>query len=84
MKTAVEWLLDEINNIKSSSTNMNGKIQFLEKELNKLFEQAKEMEKQQIIDAVDWGNRKGYDEHRLTCINDEDEQYYNETFKDKL
>ena len=51
MKTAVEWLLDEINNIKSSSTNMNGKIQFLEKELNKLFEQAKEMEKQQIITA---------------------------------
>jgi hypothetical protein len=33
---AVEWLIDEINNIKSSSINMNGKVQFLEKELNKL------------------------------------------------
>jgi len=39
------------------------------------------MEKEQIIDAVEWGNRKGYDEHILTCINNDDEQYYHETFK---
>jgi hypothetical protein len=44
-------------------------------------QQALEMEKQQIINAVEWGNRKGYDEHTLTCILDEDEQYYNETYK---
>jgi hypothetical protein len=47
MKTAVKWLIDEMNSIKGSSTNMNGKIQFLEKELNKLIEQAKEMERMQ-------------------------------------
>ena len=46
-QSAVEWLIDEMNNIKSSSTNMNGKVQFLEKELNNLFEQAKAMEKEQ-------------------------------------
>ena len=48
-QTVVEWLVDEMNSIKGSSTNMNGKIQFLEKELNKLYEQAKEMEKEQNL-----------------------------------
>jgi hypothetical protein len=47
-----------------------------------IIEQAKEMEKQQIINAVEWGNRKGYNEHILTCILDEDEQYYNQTYTD--
>lgn len=46
-QSAVEWLIDEMNNIKGSSTNMNGKVQFLEKELNNLFEQAKIMEENQ-------------------------------------
>jgi hypothetical protein len=57
--------------------NSNGKLTPVD------FYHAKEMEKQQIIDAVEWGNRKGYDEHKLTCVNDEDEQYYKETFKKK-
>lgn len=43
-----------------------------------------ELEKQQIIDAVDWGNRKGYDEHTLTCIHDEDLKYYNEIFNKEV
>ena len=46
-ETAVEWLIDELNQIKSSSTNMNGKIQFLEKEFIELIEQAKAMDKEQ-------------------------------------
>ncbi len=45
-----------------------------------LFEQAKAMHKEEMLYAIEWGNRKGYDEHKLTCIYDEDEQYYNETF----
>jgi len=69
--TAVEWLIENIlKHDKSFIEFYNAEIQ-----------QAKEMEKQQIIDAVEWGNRKGYDEHRLTCILDEDEDYYNETYK---
>ena len=67
--TAVEWLVQEANLLEN-----NGWIL-------PLIEQAKEMEKQQIKDAVEWGNRKGYDEHTLTCILDEDEDYYNETYK---
>ena len=69
--TAVEWLIDELTD--------NG-IEYLDLAYE-IIEKAKEMEKQQIIDAVEWGNRKGYDEHRLTCILDEDEDYYNETYK---
>lgn len=43
-------------------------------------DKAKAMHKEEIIDAVEWGNRKGYDEHKLTCIYDEDEQYYRELY----
>ena len=53
-QTAVEWLVEQMNNIKGSSTNMNGKVQFLEKELNNLFEQAKEMEKEQSLTMSDY------------------------------
>jgi hypothetical protein len=66
-QTAVEWLVEQYKKVGGISISMS--------------KQAKEMEKQQIIDAVEWGNRKGYDEHTLTCINDDDARYYNETFK---
>jgi len=71
-QTAIEFLMDKL-----FDPTFDNKKQI------EWFEQAKEIEKQQIIDAVEWGNRKGYEEHRLTCINNEDEQYYNETFKNK-
>lgn len=63
MKTAVEWLLNEI-----SLTTI------LDKEDVKLFEQAKEMEKQQIIDAHFDGQFYWRDKELA-------EEYYNETFK---
>jgi hypothetical protein len=69
-QTAVEWLMKELFTKHS-----------LNQQIIDTFEHAKEMEKQQIKDAVEWGNRKGYDEHTLTCILDEDEDYYNETYK---
>jgi len=74
-QTAVEWLVEQMNNIKSSSTNMNGKVQFLEKELYNLFDQAKQMEKEQIIGA--WMDSA---EHPFDCYAFA-EQYYKETFK---
>jgi hypothetical protein len=46
----------------------------------KWFEQAKEMHKKEIKDAIFWGNIKGYDEHKRTCIHDEDEQFYVQTY----
>ena len=69
--TAVEWFLTELEKMHY----------FIGNDMLEAYKQAKEMEKQQINDAVEWGNRKGYDEHRLTCILDEDEDYYNETYK---
>ena len=57
---------------------MNGKIQFLEKELNKLFEQAKEMEKQQMWNYIESNYVNG--ENSLAFHKSEFEQYYNETY----
>jgi len=62
MKTAVEWLAEMLNNPEIPNSSM-------------LFKQAKEMEKEQIFDALEvskierltWGISK--------------EQYYKETFK---
>jgi len=48
-QTAVEFLEDKLNQIKSSSTDMNGTIKFLETEFKELFQQAKEMEDEQMI-----------------------------------
>ena len=73
MKTAVEWLVDK----------HFGGIENCTPDFRKHIEEAIEMEKEQIINAVEWGNRKGYEEHTLTCIYDEDLKYYNETFKKK-
>lgn len=64
--------------VESSSTDYDFKIPA--HIFNHMEKRAKQMEKKQIIDAVDWGNRKGYDEHTLTVIYDLDEQYYNETY----
>ena len=58
-QTAVEWFYQRI----------------LAKDIKEVFEQAKEMEKQQIVDA--WNN--GFEENRPYV--DHSEDYYNETFK---
>jgi hypothetical protein len=55
-QTAVEWFYQRI----------------LAKDIKEVFEQAKEMEKEQIIDAFNYGQ---FD------LGMEAEQYYNETFK---
>ena len=43
-----------------------------------LFEQAKEMEKEQIMNAINFGDERGKIQTYSTA-----EQYYNETFKSK-
>ena len=60
--TAVEWLEKELKRVYESDY------------FNRLLEQAKQMEKEQIIEAYDKG------EFNQGCNNDA-EQYYNETFK---
>ena len=65
--TAVEWFYQKI----------------LSKDIKEVFEQAKEMEKEQITDAWDNGFANGFDlgKHNDNPYPDDAEQYYNETFK---
>jgi predicted DNA-binding protein with PD1-like motif len=62
MKTAVEWFEEQVGHASLMAL----------KEFNEIFEQAKEMEKEQIKDA--WENGCGY-------VQENSQQYYNETFK---
>ena len=70
MKTAVEWLLGYINHL-----NENG-YDFRPKYDENIVEQAKEMEKEQIMDAINFGDERG----KITTYKSA-EQYYKETFK---
>ena len=70
-QTAVEWLVDKLEI-------------FATKEEMEIIDQAKEMEKEQMIKAVDYclGSVKISDDKTMfTAITAE--QYYNETFKQK-
>ena len=78
--TAVEWQFDELQKAEKDWRNeaIDGK-EYIDKKYQ-ILNQAKEMEKQQIIDA--WEN--GY-EHGA-CVNEDNDkyhgiQYYNETYE---
>ena len=73
MKTAVEWLIDNWIKFNDIDIELDDFAN-----LRPLLKQAKEMEKQQIIDA--WHN--GYN-NQSPMIDEENcgQQYYNETFK---
>jgi hypothetical protein len=64
--TAVEWLENQFNNNNQKFINWS----------EDFFEQAKEMEKEQIINAVNYGDERG----KITTYRTA-EQYYKETFK---
>jgi hypothetical protein len=78
-QTAVEWLIKQLTTVDYNCINKT----FLQNDnsleghnMRKLFHQAKEMEKEEIKEAVnygcsDWGSWK------------DSEQYYNETYKNQ-
>ena len=66
-QTAVEWLEEQFNNSNIPSSQM-------------LFKQAKEMEKEQIIDAC---NLQRNDYRGMPTYNKSGEAYYNETYGGK-
>jgi disulfide oxidoreductase YuzD len=74
MKTAVEWLYKNLKSHFEHDGDLLEVVQFS-------FEQAKEMEKQQIIDAY----KNGKYESDKIVMSDRfyAEQYYNEQFKNK-
>jgi hypothetical protein len=67
--TAVQWLIHQL--ITENEVSLKG-------ENYKLFELAKQMEKDQIIDAV---NLQRNDYRGMPTYNKSGEQYYNETYK---
>jgi hypothetical protein len=68
-QTAVEWFMEKIGEKQPNGLYV---IDTLE-DVQNVFQQAKEMEKQQIIDGIDYFKKRPY-----TDI--EPEQYYNETY----
>ena len=68
MKTAVEWLVSEL--VKNKFIQEEGAF------TQPLIIKAKEMEKEQIINAINFGDERG----KITTYKSA-EQYYNETFK---
>lgn len=86
-QTAVEWLVDEIDQMQKICDNLTKKDISLKKDVDAVFTAttllkmkciiAKEMEKEQIIQA--------YNDGKFAIINIEKnkslEQYYNETYK---
>jgi hypothetical protein len=67
MKTAVEWLVENV--IISAPINWDTTV----------VKQALEIEKEQIMDATYYGHLKGWVDDGVE--NSYGEQYYNETFK---
>ena len=75
-KTAVKWLMNEIENrIVRRNPHNTIIIQTQVDTFNELFEQAKDMEKEQIMNA--WMH--GFEE--IQPYIDSSEDYYNKTFK---
>jgi hypothetical protein len=76
-QTAVEWLVNQINGYSHSiglPYGMNIRIDIPDD----IIEQVKAMEKEQIIEAVKYGDVRGKLETYLTA-----EQYYSETYEGK-
>lgn len=86
MKTAVELFIEQLEAQGESWENVSiGRIQISIKveDYLKLIEQAKEMEKEQIIKATLHGFRQDSDGDDWEGDNYNAEQYYNETFNQK-
>jgi hypothetical protein len=83
-QTAVELFIEQLEAQGESWENVSiGRIQISIKveDYLKLIDQAKEMEKQQIMDAFGVGCH--HESKRLVGYQDIAEQYYNETFNQK-
>jgi hypothetical protein len=87
-QTAVDWLIEEINQMQKIYIDLNKKDKSLKKGVDAILTAttllkmkcitAKEMEKEQII----WAYNQGSNQNRF-ALNNEPEQYYNETYKNE-
>jgi hypothetical protein len=75
-QTAVEWLFEQLCSEKLSwNKDRMGKL-FIDLRTSDIFQQAKEMEKEQIVNA--------YNDCEWTGDHEDGEQYYNETFNKSI
>jgi hypothetical protein len=83
MKTAVEIIREHFYTYAEPYNGFSEEPKWTisEEDFEKLIQQAKEMEKNQIINAYLKSKRKRTDLLGALKIMDEAEQYYNETFK---
>jgi len=85
-QTAVEWLYNQLNDYDFTDLKNNDYYEFKIPVyvLKEKIDQAKAIEKEQIIDAVNEGIKQGYEDYIDTeWGRDNDyssEQYYNETY----
>lgn len=77
MKTAIEWYNSKIKIVECWVETKQITWKEYHKERDRLIEQAKEMEKQQIIEAIVWFDDT---DRRPNEIEIDAEQYYNETY----
>lgn len=78
-QTAVEWYNDEMDQLVSMLITNQLSISRYNELQNKLLEQAKAMEREQIIEAHKSGQH--YADNFEVPHSEEAEDYYNETFK---
>jgi hypothetical protein len=80
-QTAVEWLQEQLECFGNKH-----ELQISWTTLDELFDQAKEMEKEKMIDAIIFSEREHYimgECWPTQTVVDKAERYYNETFKNK-
>jgi hypothetical protein len=83
MKTAVEWLFEQLCSEKLSwNKDSNGKL-FIDRITSDIFQQAKEMEKEQIIEAHGNKQKTKSDPDSIVTYGYTftGEAYYNKTYK---
>ena len=71
-QTSVGWFFNELQRMQY----------FIGNDMLEAYNQAKEMEKQQIIDAYDLGSLSDMQYPDPKTVIENGEQYYNETFKE--
>lgn len=78
MKTAMQELINEFENIKQTKCKTLQEVIFFDGVLSIIESKYLEKEKQQIMDAFIAGDERGTKDNPFNC-----EQYYSQTFKEK-
>ena len=81
-QTAVEWLVDQFKEYDFSEDDGMYLIKIPSWLLTEKEEQAKQMEKEEIVKAFDEGQECEYQYHINSAPKYDSESYYNETYKE--